>query len=74
MPWKELSVMDERLKFVARLLDGESMTDLCQEFGISRKTGYKIIHRYQDHGTQAFTDRKSQTYPIGQSTSSERSW
>ena len=57
MPWKERSVMDERVKFVARLLDGESMTSLCAEFGISRKTGYKILERYQEVGTQAFTDR-----------------
>jgi hypothetical protein len=39
MPWKESSVMEGRLRFVARLLDGEPMTDLCREFGISRKTG-----------------------------------
>ena len=32
--------MEERLRFVARLLDGEAMTELCREFGISRKTGY----------------------------------
>jgi hypothetical protein len=31
MAWKECSVMDERLRFVARLLDGESMTEVCQE-------------------------------------------
>lgn len=49
--------MDERLKFIARILDGETMSELCQEFGISRKTGYKILHRYQDCGAQAFTDR-----------------
>ena len=42
MPWKECSVMDERLRFVARLLDGEEMSALCREFGISRKTGYRI--------------------------------
>jgi transposase-like protein len=41
MPWKESSVMDERLRFVARLLEGEQMSHLCREFGISRKTGYK---------------------------------
>ena len=35
--------MDERLQFVARRLAGESMSELCQEFGISRKTGYKIL-------------------------------
>lgn len=57
MPWMECSVMDERVKFIARLLDGESMTRLCEEFGISRKTGYKILERYQDIGTGAFTDR-----------------
>jgi putative transposase len=57
MPWKERSVMDERVKFIARLLDGESMTSLCEEFGISRKTGYKILDRYKDMGTHAFTDR-----------------
>jgi hypothetical protein len=40
MPWKECSVMDERLRFVARLLDGDTMTDVCRDFVISRKTGY----------------------------------
>jgi transposase InsO family protein len=57
MPWKESSVMEERLRFVARLLDGEPMTDMCREFGISRKTGYKIFDRYKEHGLEAFTDR-----------------
>ena len=57
MPWKESSVVEERLRFVARLLDGEAMTDLCREFGISRKTGYKIFDRYKEHGLQALTDR-----------------
>ena len=37
MPWKECHVMDERLRFVARLLEGEKMAPLCAEFGISRK-------------------------------------
>jgi putative transposase len=38
--------MDERLRFVARLLEGEKMASLCAEFGISRKTGYKIFDRF----------------------------
>ena len=50
MPWKECHVMDERLRFVARLLEGETMAALCEEFGISRKTGYKIYQRYKDCG------------------------
>ena len=57
MPWKECSVMDERLRFVARLLDGESMSEVCREFGISRTTGYKIFTRYKDQGLEALTDR-----------------
>ena len=47
MPWKECHVMDERLRFVARLLEGEKMAALCEEFGISRKTGYKIYRALQ---------------------------
>ena len=57
MPWKEVSIMDERLRFVARLLEGEKMTDVCREFGISRKTGYKIFDRYQQDGPIALSDR-----------------
>jgi transposase InsO family protein len=57
MPWKECSVMDERLRFVARLLDGEAMTEVCRAFGISRKTGYKIFDRYKEHGLEALSDR-----------------
>jgi transposase InsO family protein len=49
--------MDERLRFVAKLLDGEAMTDVCREFGISRKTGYKIFTRYQESGLEALSDR-----------------
>ena len=57
MPWKECSVMEERLRFVARLLEGEAMTDLCREFGISRKTGYKLFNRYREEGPVALCDR-----------------
>jgi len=53
MPWKASSVMEERLRFVGRLLDGEAMTDMCREFGIWRKTGYKIFDRYREHGLAA---------------------
>lgn len=57
MPWRECSVMEERLRFVARLLDGEGMSAVCREFGISRKTGYKIWGRYRREGLEALTDR-----------------
>jgi putative transposase len=54
--------MDERLRFVARLLEGEKMAPLCAQFGISRKTGYKIFDRYKDCGLTAFTDRSRRPY------------
>lgn len=54
--------MDERLRFVARLLEGEKMAPLCVEFGISRKTGYKIYDRYKDCGLTALTDRSRRPY------------
>src|SRR5262249_34979844 len=57
MPWKESSVMDERMRFVIRLKDGENMASLCREFGISRKTGYKIFERYENCGLEGLTDR-----------------
>lgn len=57
MPWKECVKVDEKIKFVARLLDGEQMSSLCQEFGISRKTGYKIFDRYKHSGLEGLNDR-----------------
>ena len=62
MPWRECCKMDERLRFVARLLDGEKMAVLCREFDISRKTGYKIFSRYKDCGIEGLTDRSRRPY------------
>ena len=46
MPWRETSVMDERLQFVMAYQAGEvGMTELCRVAGISRKTGYKWLER-----------------------------
>jgi len=62
MPWRECYKMDERLRFVARLVDGEKMAVLCREFDISRKTGYKIFARYRDCGLEGLTDRSRRPY------------
>ena len=62
MPWKECHVEDERLRFVARLMEGQSMATLCAEFGISRKTGYKIYERYKHWGLRGLTDRSRRPY------------
>jgi transposase len=62
MPWKERSIVEERMRFVLRLRDGESMASLCREFGISRVTGYKIYDRYKECGLEGLTDRARTPY------------
>lgn len=58
MPWARTDWMSERVKFVAAYQrEEDSFTDLCQDFGISRKTGYKWIRRYQKDGPAALKDR-----------------
>ena len=57
--------MDERVRFVARLLDGEKMAALCREFAISRKTGSKIFDRYKESGLEALTDRSRRPWRYG---------
>jgi putative transposase len=64
--------MDERMQFVARRLAGEQMAELCREFGISRKTGYKIFDRYQECGVEGLTDRSH--VRIGTRISSPSRW
>jgi putative transposase len=54
--------MDERLRFIARLLEGEKMAPLCREFGISRPTGHKIYQRYKDCGLDGLYDRSRAPY------------
>ena len=54
--------MDERLRFIARVLEGEKMAALCREFGISRVTGYKIYSRYKECGLDALYDRSRRPY------------
>lgn len=56
MPWKESSHLDERMNFISRMQSGEKVTDLCKEFGISRKTAYKFINRYSKHGPAGLHD------------------
>ncbi|MGC0372132.1 MAG: hypothetical protein DGJ47_000837 [Rickettsiaceae bacterium] len=54
--------MDEKLKFIARVLEGEKIAPLCREFGISRKTGHKIYNRYKDSGLEGLQDRSRRPY------------
>jgi len=57
MPWKEKNVMELKEEFVIRALSREvSMIDLCREYGISAKTGYKWINRFKEKGFGGLVD------------------
>lgn len=58
MPWSETNVMDQRTEFVLRVLrNAERFGDVCREFGISRKTGYKWKERFFEDGLSGLGDR-----------------
>lgn len=58
MGWKECNKMDQKLRFIARYLEGEKIAALCREFEISRPTAYKIIERYKTMGECALVEQK----------------
>lgn len=58
MPWRESSSMDQRVKFVGLYLEGSvSLSKLCIAFGVSRKTAYKWLNRYNEFGPEGFKDQ-----------------
>ena len=58
MPWKTVDLMDQKLKFVHLAKSGRfTITELCEDFGISRKTGHKYLRRYQQDGASGLHER-----------------
>jgi transposase InsO family protein len=58
MPWKETSVVEERMRFVMDYQSGEwTMAELCRNYGISRPTGYSFIDRFEREGIAGLQDR-----------------
>ena len=57
MPWKAKSPMDLRKEFINRLAQKERLTDLCREYGISRKTGSKFKRRFEQLGVAGLADQ-----------------
>lgn len=58
MPWQETLPMDQRTQFVADVQRGHfDMSTLCARYGVSRKTGYKWLHRYLAAGPEGLHDR-----------------
>lgn len=66
MPWQETSPMDQRWQFVSEYeTDLFTMTELCADYGISPKTGYKWVARYRTGGPAALADqsRRPRAHP-----------
>lgn len=72
MPWRERSPMDERVHFVSEYhRERFTMTELCDRYGVSRKTGYKWIARHQRDGTAGLAARSSRPHTSPQATTSK---
>jgi putative transposase len=72
MPWREASPMDQRTQFIAdHLRDTLSITELCALYGVSRKTGYKWIDRYLQHGPAGLEERSRRPRHAPNATSEE---
>jgi len=58
MPWQGVTPVELRLEFNRAFATGRfSMTDLCEQYGISRKTAYKWIARFEQRGVEGLVDR-----------------
>lgn len=58
MVWKTISVEDQKMRFIAMVLEGErSFAEICREFGISRQCGYKWLKRYKEEGMRGLQER-----------------
>ena len=72
MPWKETCPMEERIKFISYYLEGElSMAALCRAFGISRKTGYKLVGRFVEEQLDGLKDHSRAPHRHPQAVSVE---
>jgi len=66
MPWDETTRMSQRRGFISELESCQyTMTELCERYGISRKTGYKWAERYAQEGVEGLEDRRhvAKSYP-----------
>src|SRR2546423_9551350 len=67
MPWKEIEPMNQRTEFVLRATKADNFRELCQEYGISPKTGYKWRERLLEQGVNGVQEvsRRPQSSPGG---------
>jgi len=69
MPWKNITSMEEIIRFVMLAqTDRFTITELCEQFGISRKTGYKHLERYAANGLKGLQVRSHRPREFPQRT------
>ena len=72
MPWSQTSPMDQKTQFLADWLQQRyPMTELCDQYGVSRNTGYKWIDRYLRHGPEDLTERSRRPSSSPNATAAE---
>ena len=72
MPWRETSPMDQRTRFIAdHLRETHTITELCDQYGVSRKTGYKWIDRYLRLGPAGLDDHSRRPHRAHNQTADE---
>lgn len=73
MAWREIWPMDEKVGLVAAALAAEqSMRELCESFGVSRKTGYKWLARYREHGPEGLYELSRAPHRVPWAISAEQ--
>lgn len=69
MPWQNVTLMEEINRFVVLACSGRfTVTDLCEQFGISRKTAYKYLERYAAYGLAGLQTRSHRPHQFPQRT------
>src|SRR6266540_4112344 len=69
MVWRENCAMDERIRFIGERTSGLwTMTELCERYEISRKTGYKWLERYRSFGAGGLMERSRAPLSHGRAT------
>jgi transposase len=65
MPWKKREPMEERMEFCLKAIKSTNFRKLCQEYGISAKTGYKWRERFLEQGSQGMMEesRRPHAHP-----------
>lgn len=71
MPWKETPKMDQRIEFAMRAMSCGNFGELCREYGISRKTGYKWRERFVGSGLEGMKERSRRPKKHARSLSEE---